>query len=285
MSERPTRPAGPARERGWRGTAIAYARGAGGGMMLALPLLMTMEMWWSGFHMSTWRLLLFFAVNFGILVVLEHYSGFRDEDTFVDELQDAVAALGIGLSIAALVLFALARISPGMPWREIVGKVVLQSIPASIGASIAVSQLGVRSEQHEERKERAGFWGTQGIALAGAVVFGFNVAPTEEPMVLGMTMHWWHVLLLLALSLLVVHALVYAVEFRGSHVVPEGRTLLGHFFSTSVVSYIVALSMAAYLLWTFGRIGGDTGLMTALHMTVVLGFVTSLGAASAKLIL
>jgi putative integral membrane protein (TIGR02587 family) len=272
-------------ERGWRGTAVGYARGAGGGLFLGLPLLMTMEMWWSGFHMPAGRLLLFLVLTFGVLVILEHYSGFREETTFLEEVQDAVVALGIGIVLAAAVLFAFAIVEPGMAAREVVGKIALQAIPLSIGASVAISQLGARSAEQERRKERAGFWGTQGIALAGAVVFGFNVAPTEEPLLLALKMGPWRALAILLLSLAMVHALVYAVEFRGTHAVPEGSTRLHAFVRTSVTSYALALAAAAYLLWTFGRIDGATGLGEALRMTIALGLATSLGAAAAKLIL
>jgi putative integral membrane protein (TIGR02587 family) len=123
------------------------------------------------------------------------------------------------------------------------------------------------------------------VALAGAVVFGFTVAPTEEPMILGLMMGRWHALAVVAVSLLIVHALVYAVEFRGTHVRPEGKTLLRTFIETSLTSYAMALLVAAYLLWTFGRLDADTGLLAALHMIVALGFATSLGAAAGKLIL
>lgn len=272
-------------ERGWRGTAIAYARGAGGGLMLGLPLLMTMEMWWSGFRMPAGRLLLFLAIAFAVLVLLEHYSGFREETTFLQEVQDAVVALGIGIVIGGLVLFAFSVVGPAQPAREVVGKIALQAIPVSIGASIAISQLGARSAGQERRKERAGFWGTQGIALGGAIVFGFNVAPTEEPLLLGLMMSHWHALAILVLSLGIVHALVYAVEFRGTHPVPAGSSWPREFLQTSVTTYTISLAAAAYLLWTFGRIDGATGCGEALHMTIALGFATSLGAAAAKLIL
>src|SRR4051812_3546043 len=51
-----------------RGTGSArqmlqgLARGLGGAILFALPLLMTMEMWWLGFYLSAWRLLLLTVV-------------------------------------------------------------------------------------------------------------------------------------------------------------------------------------------------------------------------------
>ncbi|MDQ3698327.1 MAG: TIGR02587 family membrane protein [Gemmatimonadota bacterium] len=269
----------------WRETVVAYARGAGGGLFIALPLLMTMEMWWNGFYMPAWRMLLFFALNFGVLVILEHYSGFRDDSSFLEEIQDAVVALGIGVVVSAVVLLALSVLGPGMGAREIIGKITLEAIPVSIGASVAMSQLGVKSAEAEHRKDRAGFGGTEAVALAGAVLFGFTVAPTEEPMMLGLMLTPWHALVVLILSLVIVHGLVFAVEFRGTHSIPEGTSRLRAFFDRSLTSYAIALVVAAYLLWTFGRIDAHTGVAEALRMTLALGLATSLGAAAGKLIL
>jgi uncharacterized membrane protein len=44
------------------------ARGFGGSILLALPLLMTMEMWWLGFYLGPLRILLLMAVFFPILI-------------------------------------------------------------------------------------------------------------------------------------------------------------------------------------------------------------------------
>jgi putative integral membrane protein (TIGR02587 family) len=121
--------------------------------------------------------------------------------------------------------------------------------------------------------------------VAGALYFGFNVAPTEEPMMIGLRMTWWHAVLLLLVSLAVVHAMLYAVGFRGSERLPEGhgwwRTLVG----LGSVSYASAALVALFLLWVFGRIGPDTGLLAALQMTIALAFVTSIGAAAGRLII
>ena len=270
-----------------RETARAYARGMAGGLLVAMPLLATMEMWWLGFYMPPGKMLLFLVVNFFILLILEYYSGFRryKQVNLFEEARDAVSAYGIGFLVAAVALWALRLIRPGMPLQEVVGKIVLQSVPISIGASVSVSQLGRQNPQATHRQEEAGFWGTQAMALAGALFFGFNIAPTIEPMLLGLRMHWWNGLLLLALSLLQVHAVVYYVDFRGSISSAADAFSSSRLWTASVTTCVISLFMAAYLLWTFGRIEGATGWTAILHMTIALGFVTSLGAAAGKLIL
>ena len=51
------------------------ARGFGGSILFALPLLMTMEMWWLGFYLAPTRILLLIAVLFPILSRHDPRSG------------------------------------------------------------------------------------------------------------------------------------------------------------------------------------------------------------------
>ncbi|HEX7004098.1 MAG TPA: TIGR02587 family membrane protein [Trueperaceae bacterium] len=263
-----------------------YARGVLGAMLVSIPLLATMEMWWLGFLIPPFRLLFFLLANFALLVVLEYFSGFQKGHVrLLEEVQDAVDAYGIGLLVATVVLFLFGVIGPGMSLREIAGKIIIETIPLSIGASIAVSVLGEKDPTNERRKRRAGFWGSQVIGVAGAVYFGFNVAPTEEPVIIGLGLTWWHAVLLLVIGLLLTHAIVFSVGFAGSYRIPGGRTWWGSLLRTGVVSYTLALGVSALMLWLFGRIDDSTGLTPALHMIVTLGFVNSLGSAAAKLII
>lgn len=270
---------------GVRQTARDYARGVAGGLLVAVPLLMTMEMWWGGVAMPAGRLLLFLVFNFGVLLILEHYSGFREDETFADEFEDAVVALGLGLLIAGVTLSVFNLVRPGLSLRAVAGRIILESIPVSIGVSVATSQLGRESPRAREKRENTGFWGMQAAALAGAMFFGFNVAPTQEPVLVGLRMKWWHTVVLLTLSLTHTYAIVYAVNFRGGAPMEHGRAWWEALLANSTTTYVVALAVAAYLLWTFGRIDAGTGLPAAVHMTVALGFATSLGAAAANLIL
>lgn len=279
-------------------SAKAYARGAGGALLVGTPLLLTMEMWWGGFVIPPHRLLVFYLANFVVLLALEHYSGFREEGSFLEEFIDAVEALGIGTVVAAIMLFVTAVLDDGLSPRAILGMIILEAIPLSIGASVAISLLaggnggeeddgedGENAGKAERERREAGFWGTQIIGVAGALYFGFNVAPTEEPMMIGLRMTWWHAVLLLLVSLAVVHAILYAVDFRGSERLPQGHGWWRSLVGLGSVSYATAALVALFLLWVFGRIGPDTGLLAALQMTIALAFVTSIGSAAGRLII
>ncbi len=82
-------------------------------------------------------------------------------------------------------------------------------------------------------------------------------------------------------SLLVMHAFVYVLEFKGGQDAPESLGLTFLVFTGG--AYVVALAVSAYLLWTFGRYGG-TGLETRVMEMVVLGLPAGVGAAAARLV-
>lgn len=269
-------------------TARAYGRGALGAMLVSMPMLATMEMWWHGFLMPPWIMILFLSANFGVLIVLEYYSGFHETGSLGAEIRDALSAYGIGLIVAAAVLGMFSVLRPGMGAHELIGKIVLQSAPLGIGASIAISQLGGRTDEGEEgeaRKERAGLAGSLTLSLAGAWYFGFNIAPTEEPLMIGAGLEWWHAVLLILGALAISHAIVYSLGFMGGHALPEEGPWWRAVLSYGVGSTIIALAAGAFFLFAFGRIGPDTALLPALKMISVMGFVNAFGAAAAKLIL
>jgi putative integral membrane protein (TIGR02587 family) len=118
----------------------------------------------------------------------------------------------------------------------------------------------------------------------GAVFLAFNVAPTEEMILIAFMMTPWHGLALLAASLVMMHGFVFAVSFRGTPSAPEGSTGWSLFMRFTLVGYAVALLISAYVLWTFGRLE-EASLATYVREVVVLAFPASLGAAAARLIL
>jgi putative integral membrane protein (TIGR02587 family) len=80
------------------------------------------------------------------------------------------------------------------------------------------------------------------------------------------------------------HAFVYAVEFRGQTTLAEGVSPWSEFLRLTVVAYALALLISLYVLWTFER-AEDLATSELLIETVVLGFPAALGAAAARLIL
>jgi putative integral membrane protein (TIGR02587 family) len=254
------------------------ARAAAGALIFGFPLLMTMEMWQLGFHMDRLRLAAFLVVIALTVMGLARFAGFRDETNLLDDVLDAAAALLVGAVVSAAMLALFGLIGPGQGLGEVAGMVAVQAAPASIGAILANKQLhGQRRGRSKE--DRAGYLGQLFLMAAGAVFFAFNVAPTEEMILIGFKMTPWHAVALIGLSLAALHALVFSVGFGGQ------ETHEGHvqaFFHYTLGGYGVALLVSAFTLWAFGRL--DAGLSDAVRSIVVLAFPSALGAAIARLV-
>jgi hypothetical protein len=90
-----------------RKIAIGYARGAMGGLLVGVSAFMTMEIWWGGFTIPASRLLILAAVNFGVLLILQHFSGTTHHTSVAAEARAALVTLGIGVVTSVIALFAL----------------------------------------------------------------------------------------------------------------------------------------------------------------------------------
>lgn len=264
-----------------RAFALELARAFGGAILFALPILMTMEMWWLGLGLEPWRLALLLGVNTPLLVVLSYYIGFRDSFSWQENVVDAFVAVAVGfiMSSAALLLFSV--LEWGMSAAEIIGKVALQAVPGSLGAILAAGQLGLKPQDKKERDR--GYLAELVFMLVGALYLSFNLAPTDEIVLISLQFTPWHALALIAVSLVIMHAFVYSVGFRGQETRPEGTSFWSIFLRFTVVGYAVALLTSLFILWIFGRTDGESW-SQILMLTVVLGFPAAVGAAAARLI-
>ncbi|HEX7046353.1 MAG TPA: TIGR02587 family membrane protein [Gammaproteobacteria bacterium] len=260
---------------------IGYARAMAGALIFAFPLLMTMEMWWLGMYLERHRLALFIVVLLPILIGLSRYSGFRETTNWYDDVVDGLVAFSAGVLTSAIFLALFAVLDPGMSWNEIIGKIAVLAFPASIGAIVAGKQLG--ETENDDQKRRARYGGELFIMVTGALFIAFNVAPTEEIILIAYKMSGWHAIALVLTSLLIMHACVYALNFRGRHVRPENVTVWRLALHFTVAGYAIAVLVSAYVLWTFGRFDG-LALERVVMVNTVLAFPAAFGAALARLV-
>lgn len=265
--------------------ARGLARAAGGAIIFGLPLLMTMEMWSLGLAVHPARMALFIALNFLVLVTLSRFGGFEPTSTLVEDVLDAFGAYAVGILISAAILALFGLVHLPMPRHEMAGMIAVEAIPASFGAMLARKQFGDgESEKSEEQAARsAGYAGQLFLMLAGALFLAFNVAPTEEVILIGFKMTPWHSVGLILTSLLALHILVYAVGFPGQEEAPEGYGRARLFLAFTSPGYGIAMLVSFYVLWTFGRLDG-AALDVIAGSVIVLGFPAAIGAAIARLV-
>jgi putative integral membrane protein (TIGR02587 family) len=263
---------------------VGLFRAFGGAIVFSLPLLMTMEMWWLGGTAEEQRLALFFLFSIPLLVGLSHYAGFEETFCMRDDVVDAFVALAVGFVTSAGILWVFGVISPATAPDEMIGKIAVQAVPGSIGALLAASQFGSVEEEEEEKRRFTRYDGELFLMGVGAIFFAFNLAPTDEMVIIAQQMTEIQLISLSLLSLVVMHAFVYAVKFSGAPATPEGTSMWSLFLRFTIPGYAIALVVSLYILWTFGRMDG-LNTETAIATMVVLGFPAAVGAAAARLVI
>jgi len=113
-------------------------------------------------------------------------------------------------------------------------------------------------------------------------LFAANVASTEEIVMIATEARIVNILGIATLSLVLTALILYYIEFTGSGRFVRSNGLVSVIVGT-VVTYAVALVVAAAALWFFGRF--DTSLITCVAQTVVLGLAATLGASAGRLLL
>jgi putative integral membrane protein (TIGR02587 family) len=262
---------------------IGLARAFGGAILFSLPLAMTQEMWSLGISMNRYRLVLLIFLLIPLLIRLSYHAGFEETFDWRNDVVDAFVAAGVGFATGTALLFFFGVLKAETSLDALLGMVSLQAVPASMGAMLAQSQMG-KTEDDIERLKPTGYWDELFLMAAGALFVAFNIAPTEEPLELAHNLSKWHAMALPVLSLVLMHAFVYAVEFRGQSDIPEGTPQWSVFLRFTVVGYSIALMICLYVLWTFGRTEG-LAISEWVACILVLGVPASVGAAAARLIL
>ena len=262
---------------------VSISRASAGALLFGLPMLMTMEFWTLGFSVTPWKLVLLLLLLIPLLIGLSRLGGFEPTATLGDDVVDAFVAIAVGATASAIILALFGLISTATPLAEAVGKVALQTVPGSLGAMLARSQLGAQAEDPGEARMNS-YLATLLIMAAGALFLGLNVAPTEEVIFLAYRMDLWRLLAVVVLSIVLMHAFVYAVSFRGTPEALPGATFWSQFVRYTLVGYAIVLVIAWYLLWTFGRTE-FTGINEIVSACIVLGFPAAIGAAASRLII
>lgn len=265
---------------------VGLTRAFAGAILFSFPLIMTMEMWSLGFTVDRSRLALFMFLTVPLLIGLSYFIGFEDTSCLTDDIVDAFVAYAVGFVTSAAMLAIFNILDFKMSFDEILGKIAIQASIAAIGAMLAQSELGInRNDDEQNRRRNSSYFGEIFLMLVGALFLAMNPAPTEEIVLIGYKMSDWQLIFLAFFSMILMHAFVYKVEFRGQEERrPENSSQVSVFFRYTIVGYAVVLLAGFYILWTFGQTD-NLNLEDKLKITVVMAFPGALGAAASRLIL
>jgi putative integral membrane protein (TIGR02587 family) len=259
-----------------KGLARAFA----GALIFGLPMLMTSELWELGARLDRLRLALLVALAIPLLVGVAHRAGFEPTFGWREDLRDAALALSVGLLGSGTILLLFNHLGTPASLDQVVGRIAIQAVPAALGALLARNQLRGGGGGDGPRAF-GGYFGTLFMMLVGALFLSFNMAPTEEMLLVAFAMTPWHGICLVLFSLGVTHLFVRAHGNRSGRSNVPARS---DFLRYSLPGYGLALAISLFSLWVFGRLDGF-GVGIALMATVVLAFPATLGAAAARMIL
>lgn len=263
---------------------IGLIRAFAGAILFSFPMLMTMEMWHLGFYMDPLRLAIFILISIPLLARLNYFAGFETDTGLFANLLDAFSVYFVAVLVSFIVLSLFEIISPGMAVSEIVGKIAIQSVPASIGAMLSRSQLG-ENDVREERRKSAGYGAGIFMATIGALYLSLSLAATEEMILISYKMSPLFMLGLVILSLTMMHGFLFEIARKDkSPLTADQLPFWKLLIRFTIPGYVFALLISLYILWSFGRTDG-TSIQAIVEATIVLGFPASLGAGAARLIL
>ncbi|WP_426020256.1 TIGR02587 family membrane protein [Brevundimonas sp. DWR2-3-1b1] len=255
------------------------ARAFAGALVFNIPLLMTMEMWEQGVAMERWRLLTFILAGLPLLYGLAYYAGFSKRRGFRNDILDTAVALAVGFVTASALLILFGVVQWNAPPHVAIGMVALQAVPGAMGALLARRQLSGDGGGDTD-EDAASYFGELFLMAAGALFFALNIAPTEEIILIAYKATALHVLALIALSLLLLHLIVFNAGFAGQE---EADRPLHAFMHFTLPGYAIALGISLFALYVFGRTDG-LSVQGVVQIAIVLGFPAAIGAAAARLL-
>ena len=270
----------------WQQELEDFTRAFSGAFLFGIPLLYTMEMWWIGMYADMWKLLVFLAIAFVADLGLNYFTGFRREKhSRWQAINQAVDVVAVGVVASTAVLFVLNRISLTDPLDSTLGKIIIQAVPLSIGASVANAIFGnprggrQGGGQQEDHPWHALLNDLAATAI-GSVFVTSAIAPTEEIPMLAAALDYPHLLALIGLSLLVGYAIVFASGFDTQQHSPG---VFQHPLTETALAYAVSLLLALVTLYLFNRIEWGDPLPSVVAQTLVLGLPATIGGAAGRL--
>ena len=282
----------------WREELQEIISGASGGFLFGIPLLYTMEVWFIGSFIKPPFLLIILLVTFIIILLLNQIEGFRPQEsaTLPGAIAETIETLAIGMVCACLMLIILERIDFQTPLLEILGKIVFEGVPFSLGVTFSRSLLtgdnDGDSQQQEstdsvENNEQKVFWKDTladfSATLTGALFIAFSIAPTDEITVLAASASPLRLLIIITTSLIVSYGIVFASSITNYQYRRQQQGLFQTPQSETIISYLISLLSGMLMLWFFQKITLGDPWFVWLRYSIILALPASIGGAAGRL--
>ena len=280
----------------WQHELNAFVRAFSGTYLFGIPMLYTLETWEIGSSLRPGKLFLLLAIAFLVSFALAYFAGFRIEPPSLgSSLEQGLEAVAVSVVASAAVLLLLNRVGPADPLGAILGRIVVQVIPLSMGVAVANALFSrgrargwERGEEVQPSRRPVERWkatlGDVAATVAGGALVGFSIAPTEEIQLLAAELTLGHQLALIALSPLITHMIVFSSEFDPERRLARSRSFFGEPVSETTMAYLVSLLISYAALFLFDRLDAGAPFAYVLAQTLVLGLPTAVGGAAGRLV-
>ena len=272
----------------WARELSDFVRAFSGAYLFGVPLLFTMEVWWIGIYGDRWKLVTFLGFALVANVGLTYVAGFkREENSLGACVSQAIEVVAVGIVAATAMLLVLNRISPSEPLDSALGKIIIQAVPLSIGASVANEIFGEREggRQGEQSGHQQSGWqaflSDTGATAIGCIFIGFSIAPTEEVPMLAASMDFVHMLMLVAFTLL----LGYGIVFESGFDRQQSTGLFQRPITETVLAYLISVAISLIVLFFFDQIEFGDPLRLVVAETLVIALPATVGGAAGRLVL
>lgn len=273
-------------------------RGAAGGFLFGVPLLYTVEVWSIGSSAQHPWLFAILGVTFIVVSLLTQTEGFRHTLTLhpLEALLESIEAMGIGMVCAMIALILLRRITLETPLLEMLGKLIFEGVPFSIGVALSRSILSRNQLRDRRTVNRPRAFSPPDLfnlrdtlidldaTLIGALIIAFGLAPTEEIPLLAAAIPPLWLLVIMAASLLLSYGIVFASGFTDRSERQQRGLLLSPLTET-LVAYLVALISSIVMLVLFQQLNLQDPWQEWLNDMIVLGLPASIGGAAGRILI
>jgi putative integral membrane protein (TIGR02587 family) len=111
----------------------------------------------------------------------------------------------------------------------------------------------------------------------------FNIAPTDEVAMLSAAITSPWLITMIIVSIVISYAIVFEAGFADEQQRKQQKGICQHPYSETLLSYLVALVAAAFMLWFFQRLDFSDPWQMWLSHTIILGLPAAIGGAAGRL--
>ena len=283
----------------WRNELDDLMRGVAGAFLFGIPFLYTMEVWWKGNFTSPQRMIFALLLAYAALLALNRAAGFRKEESgpWNRTLGDSAEALALALvtSTVSLAVIGVIQLDDGLD--ATMGRIIMESVPFSIGIGVANNFLHRAQEGNGESSSKGkdatshqwhdhswhGTLADAGATALGATLIAFSIAPTDEIPMIAAGLPPARLLLIIGTSLLLSYIIVFEASFGMQQARIEQPGIFQSPITETIFSYLISLLMAMAMLWLFQLLRAGDPASQWLSYVIVLGLPATIGGAAGRI--